>query len=225
MCPCNWRMLQPLLIVAAVSCCAWLMWQHRDQWFPKQDEGTPEPELERLYPDVALRTLPACGRSRETYRLPEGEDHGMIALLWFEDGKFRGRRAQWQMAGRDGTRVVAYEILWGQDTDGETQLLGVIRSTRSLLHGRNTPSRRSFLAKLDGEIFADSPPTEQFRGYQILGLIVSEKARAGMPTRGGAFEFERALKNRETVAVIGARTFPTRKQLGDWMMQCEPGDP
>ena len=54
---------------------------------------------------------------------------------------------------------------------------------------------------------------------------MSAKARPGGIERGGAFDVQRAVNNRETIAVIGTRTFKTRKEQDDWTAYPELPDP
>jgi hypothetical protein len=218
-------MLHPLLTLAAVVCCAWLVVKDRHWWYPEGKERSQKPAPLLPTADDVLRNLLDVKSVRGTYRLPEGENYGMIALLWFENGKLRERLAQWQMSGLDeGTRVVSYEIAWARGVDGKSRLVGAISASDDGYMSKQEQPEGMF-SKLDGEMFIHSPPFEEIRGYRVLAHMVSEKARPGKPERGGAFSAERALANRETVAVLIAKTFATRQQQDEWTVRIERGDP
>ena len=153
-----WRGIHVLLTLAAVACCAWLLAKDRHWWYLDEQDQVQEP-APRLPPaDDTLRSLLDIHSIRGTYRLPEGEHFGVIALLWFEDGKFQNRLAEWQMSSafQDGC-VVSYDITLGRGPNGKPQVLGSISEpTVSYRLKKSIPEE--FFSKLDGEIFRQTPP-------------------------------------------------------------------
>jgi hypothetical protein len=204
----------------------WLILKDQRHWYPEQNTLAQEQVVPSLQSDDAVRTLLNVSSVGGAYRLPEGENFGVIALLWFENGKFRGRPEVWQLtASPEGTRAVAYQIVWGKGPEGEMRMVEVVRADTSTLSGSSRKQTEQLLSKLDGNISTTiSGPSEEVRGYRMLACILSKKTRPGGKSGAfGSFAFD--LENRETVAVIGVKTFPTKQQMFDWMEQDEPADP
>jgi hypothetical protein len=145
-------------------------------------------------------------------------------LLWFENGKFRGRRGTWQVTAMvAGTRSVAYQFLWGRGPDGKFRLAGMT-STPDSKGGLFYYEKEDDFAKLDGGGTTNrSDFSETIRGYRVLGYFASSKRRPGAPGEFGTLE--KMLEYRETVAVFGLKTFATSKEAGDWFFVSEPADP
>src|SRR5262245_24118301 len=224
MCRRTWHVLHALLTLAVVACCVWLVWKDQRREYPARIERAAQPEVPRLYPDDALRAFLNLRSVGGTYRLPEGESYGAIALLLFEDGKFRGRKGAWHIAGvPEGANAVSYQFVWGRSADGGTRLVTVFREPGGSQITGSTKDDPEFLAKLDGMIISVANPSEEVRGYRILAHVSSAKLQPGKPGLFGTFA--RELENRQSVAVVGVKTFPTEDQAADWLFKREPGDP
>jgi hypothetical protein len=224
MCCRVWRVTHVLLTLAAVGCCGWLLWRDTHRPAAEQSLLGPDPERPTFPADDALRSFLDVKSIGGDYQLPEGENFGVIALLLFEDGKFRGRRGAWQITGSsNGTRSVAYQLLWGRGTDGGTRLVCVTRTPNTTMTGTGRKEDAEFLA-MRFEGFGTQPkPTEEVRGYRVLAHAISSEVREGQPGTFGRATVD--INHRKTVAVVGVKTFPTFEQAHDCLVAKEPADP
>jgi hypothetical protein len=234
MCCRFWRVLHPLLTFAAVACCAWLVWKERQRSYlegdsglgkPEQNDQRPTSQRKVLHTDTALRTLLNAKSVGGDYQLPEGENYGGIALLWFEDGRFRGRRASLEFPGTpDGVRAVSYQFLWGEGPDRKTRVVGLLSYPPDGLFTDVSPIETDdFFAKLDiASGMTPSRPAEEVRGYRILTHLSSRKGRGGVGQPMESSTCAHAIESRQTVLVVGVKTFPTFNQASDWYLAREP---
>jgi hypothetical protein len=216
------RVTHSLLTLALVGCCAYLLWREAHRSGVAQPPA-PDSERAALPADEALHTSLDVKSIGGTYELPEGENYGVIALLHFEDGKFRGRQDAWQITGEPkGTRVVSYQLFWGKGPGGGTQVAVVTRTPTS---GSRSISRKvPLLSGLNGHsLEARSAPSEEVRGYRVLGHIMSSEIRPGRS--GSVGRADNDIENRQAVAVIGVKTFSTSEQARDCLFAREPADP
>src|SRR2546430_115080 len=128
-----WPVTHATLTLAAVGCCAWLLWResHRPQAAPDRPDTSTDSDRPAFTADVALRGMLGAQSFEGEFTLPEGHTRVVIALLWFEDGKFRGRRETSEfLADTKEGRTVSYQILWGRGTDGASRLVCAARTPR-----------------------------------------------------------------------------------------------
>ncbi|QJW96244.1 hypothetical protein [Frigoriglobus tundricola] len=216
-----WRVARTALTLALVACCGYLLWRDSHPSVAPPVSGTGRPSLQA---DTALRSFLDAKSIGGEYELPENENYGVIAVLAFEDGKFRGRRGQWAITGiPGGTRAVSYQLLWGQGADGP-RAVGGTRTPDDAAHTVFRKEDGAFLCGLDGPWNSTrSAPSEEVRGYRVLGHILSSEIRPG---RSGTFgRVVDDIENRQTVAVVGVKTFPTASQSSEWFFTREPLDP
>lgn len=218
-----WGVAHATLTLVLVACCGYLLW--RDSHPSVAAPSTPSAGRPSLPADDALRYFLDTKSIGCEYDLPEGENYGVIAVLAFEDGKFRGRRGVLQITGRPGgTRAVSYQILWGKGPDGP-RVIGVTRTPDSVALTGFNKEDCAFLFGLGGGQMSQTSgaPSEEVRGYRVLGHILSKEIRPGQPgTFGRAVD---DIQNRQAVAVVGVKTFPTQAQSTDWFFANEPLDP
>jgi hypothetical protein len=223
-----WRVTHPLLTLTLVGCCAYLLWRESRRSAVARPapaaQTAPNPVRPTLPTDVALRRFLNVRSIGGTCELPEGENYGVIALLYFEDGKFRERLDAWQIkAEQKATRAISYQIMWGKGPGGESQLVGVVRMPTG--DTTSPPRKMPLLSKLNGHSMRHNVQTEEVRGYRVLGHAVSSAVRP--PDRLGV-SFGRPaddIKNWHAVAIIGVKTFPTFEQACNCWSAREPSDP
>ena len=218
-----WRGIHLLLTLSALGCCLWLLWH--DQHRPNPDPTSrPDSDRFKLQADSALRSFLDVKSFECNFDVPEGDNHGVITLLRFEDGKFRGRKYgdAWAFTLKTGEpRSVSFSLLRGRRSEDKMRVVGVTRTSDS-----ETTSFRDrddeFWSKLDG---ASSSPggSETVRGYRVLGHLSSTMSRAGKSGQFGSLEL--TLEHRQTVAVIGMKTFPDADQASEWQLGQDKADP
>lgn len=218
-----WRGIHLLLTLSALGCCLWLLW--RDQHRPNPElTSLPGSDRSQLQADSALRSFLDVKSFGCNFNVPEGDNYGVISLLRFEDGKFRGRgyRDAWAFTLKPGEpRSVSFTLLRGRRSDGKMRVVGVTRTSDS----ESTSFRdveEEFLLKLDVGI-SSSGDSETVRGCRVLGYLFSTKSRAGKSGQFGSLEL--TLEHRQTVAVIGVKTFPDADQASEWQLGRDKADP
>lgn len=210
MCSKLWRVTHALLTLTAVGCCAWLAWREYHR---------PDPYRHSSSADLTLRHFLDVRWIGGDYELPRGEEHCVVAVLRFEDGRFLGRFGGGVFSPGSGEpRVVPHYVMWGQGTEGKTRLVNLGYSSSNDL----------FFAKLDGGLGRSlgTASSESVRGYRVVGYAYSKETQAGKERyRDIMGDFDAALRTRRYVAVLGVKPFPTAQEAKDWLNVEERPDP
>jgi hypothetical protein len=205
MCCRFWRVLHPLLTLAAVACSAWLVWK---------DQRRPDPERLSTNADTAVRNFLDLRWLGGDYELPAGEHHCAVGVLEFEDGKFRRRRSGTVFSPKPGeSRVVPYYVMWGRGHEGTRVVSGWPGSWMAI-------PKDTFFANIDSAVSRAHGPVSlsDIRGYRVIGFAVSQQPRAGHESFATTFaDLERALEKRQFVAVLGLKVVPTREEAEQWL--------
>ena len=213
MCCRFWRVLHPLLTLAAVACCAWLVWK---------DQRRPDPARLSTHADIPIRNFLDVKWLGGDYELPANERHCAVMALQFEDGKFRGRSQGTVFSPEPGeSRVVPFYVMWGPGPKGTR----VISGWPGLWSGSHV---NEFFAKIDGGLsrMYRGTPTDEIRGYWVIGFAASQKTRPGIDPGIGFGDLKHAIETREAVVVLGIKPFPTHEEAKKWLFENnERGDP
>jgi hypothetical protein len=219
-----WRLVHPLLTLAAVGCCAWFLLREYPRWNSERNvvgDRTAVKELKPLlHDDSALRYFLDVKSVGGTCEMPEGHNWGVIALLLFENGKFSGGQASWHISGStEGTRTFSYQILWGKGPDGEFRVLGAIGAQNDTLWQPLRKDRGQFFSRMQFRSITNSA-SDEVRGYRVLAFGTSQDAWTGRLD-----PINEELKKKQDIVIVGLKTFPTQKESMDWHLAREPGDP
>lgn len=107
-----WKVAHPLLTLAAVGCCVYLLFRPTAP-VPESRTLVPEPRDWELRALLKLRTL------ESHYTLPPGEDHCGVLLMRFKDGRSVGPfTGSTFSVGQDGSRKVPFQVLCGRTPYG-----------------------------------------------------------------------------------------------------------
>lgn len=228
MCSCTWRVCHLSLTLTALACCGWLLYRDSSRSgvsppAPNSEQAVPNLQRPTLSADDALRSFLNVQSASGDFELPEHEKYGVIAILHFENGKFHGRRGACMLTDSPNTsRVVAYQILWGQEPGGGTHVVVMTHTpgiTSTCLWGKG---EGNFLSKVGHASMQSAAATEEVRGYRVIYHSVSHEIRPGKP--GVVGRASEDIQNRQTVAVFGVKTFPTYDEASNWLSQKEPAD-
>jgi hypothetical protein len=161
-----------------------------------------------------------------TYELPPGESYGVLVLLRFEDGKFRGRLFTQQLTGSmEGSRFVSYQLLWGKVPAGGYRMVGVTAFPGGAHTGIAPIEKGEFLPGLENG-HQTVGGNDEVRGYHVLASVSGKETRAGKEASAGRYEsIEFMIDTRRFVAVLGVKTFPTQEQMFEAVFAREPADP
>lgn len=218
-----WRVAHPLLTLALVGCCAYLLWRdwHRPGF---GGHSAPDPARHSAHMDWPLRNFLGVNWLGGDYELPAGEDHCTVVMLRFEDGKFRGRQAGPVFSPRPGdSRVVPFYVMWGPGPKGTRVVSGWPGNWSS---SDNNP----FFANLNGGLgrtYGSDDSRTTLRGYRVIGHAFSQQERAESKNpRVSSIYPDFNIQNRQFVLVLGVKTFATEKEAEDWAYtQDEKPDP
>lgn len=215
-----WRVSQPLLTLAAVACCVWLVWKDQQRPTPEQQRRDLERHSSRA--DIPVRNFLEIKWLGGDYELPESDTHCVVAALQFGDGKFRGRYQATVFSPKPGeSRVVPFYVMWGPGPKGTR----VVSGWPGIWSGAH---RSEFFAKIDGglvRVYGDKS-TDEIRGYRVAGFAASRKTRPGIDADIGFGDLNHAIETREAVVVLGVKPFPTQQEAERWLFENnEPGDP
>jgi len=160
-----WTLAHFTLTLSCIGCCAYLL--VRDQ---RRDQQRPSEHM-----DFALRHFHQVRWLGGDYALPTSQDHCVIAILRFEDGKFKERFGSWAWSPSSGeSRTVPYMVMWGPTADGPQSV--VFSGGMSM-----TGILKKWFANLDGSIGRSHGVSDfgELRGYRVIGYAGSKEPRAG----------------------------------------------
>ena len=210
------RAMHPLLTLALVVCCAYLLWRDSCR-LAAVPAGPVPPSLERLsaHEDAPLRNFLNVRWLGGDYELPADEEHCVAVLLKFEDGKFKGRQHGTAFSPvPGGSRVVPFYAMWGPGPNGPRAASG--------WQGVWTASDNDpFYAGLNGDLarfYGKHMVYSVVRGYRVIGYAASKQMRAGREqfehTVGGSWE--EFINNHQRVLILGVKPFATHEEAWDW---------
>ena len=210
-----WQVIHALFTVSLIGLCGFLLGRDRNR-----PQLGPEPDS--AHADRHLRWFLDVKRMGGDYELPPGEEHCAVALLQFENGKFRRREHGYaHSCPPGGSRVVPYFVMWGPQPDGKSR---VIYGTDYLFLCRFENS--SFHAALDTGGLRSLGTPEEVRGWRVIEFAISAKPREGKALNQSVYDSAAAaIENCETVLVMGLKPFPTEKQAKEYLNTDEPADP
>ena len=221
-----------MLTLAALGCCGWLLWKDMKPSVAQVEGPRPEPVPVApvrpvLYADEAQRVWHRLQSVDGTYEFPPEEQFGLLVMLKFEDSKCRGRLCEVMVpSSTAGTRTVAYQLVWGTAPDGSDRLAVVTKSDRGTSTQLSPKKEDGFFSRLGKESHTSIGGSDKVRDYRVLAMVSSAEVRAGKEAFANDFRnVEFMIDTRQVVAVVGIKTFATRKQLEDAYFTPEPIDP
>lgn len=200
-----WAVTHPLLTLAAVGCCTYLL--------TRPTAPLPSGRMSEDA-DFALRRFLGVKWIGGDYELPKGENHYAVVGLTFKDGKFVGRHGgAARSAEQTGSRVVPYTVMWG-DTPNGLRVMSIEGSISSSWQGDE------FFKNLDGGLSRThgSSMLGEVRGYRIIGYIASRACQPGSEGHENSSGLgpDWQIQHRRYVFLLGIKPFASEQEARDW---------
>ncbi|MFY7952950.1 MAG: hypothetical protein ACOVT5_10610 [Armatimonadaceae bacterium] len=190
-----WKVVHPLLTLAAVGCCVYLL---------LRPTSSPTPDRANEELDEAVRAFVHLRWIGGEYELPHGERFAVVTLMEFKDGEFKRTYFQrvWD-ATVDGQRVRT-RLVWGEGPTGKKALL---------IDGGTTGYDGDF-AELGGPLgrIYGAARCDEVRGFRAIGFASSKDVRPGheQVEEIGGLTCSETVESRKRVLVLGVKPFPDK---------------
>ena len=199
-----WRVVHPLLTLAAVGCCGYLLLRPT----APVPSGRASEEA-----DYTLRHFLGARWIGGDYELPAGEQYAVVLLMEFKEGEYRRTylRRVWD-AKHDG-RVLRTQLMWGEGPNGK----------RAVLIDWGMTTYTGEFAELDGPLgrIYGAAKCDEVRGFRAVGYASSKDIRAGYERLEniGGLDCAEIIESRKRVLVLGVKPFPDEASAEQYVAQ------
>lgn len=185
-----WRVLHPLLTLAAVGCCVYLLVRPT----APVPHGRASEEA-----DHALRMFSGVRCIGGDYELPDGERYAVVVLMEFKEGEYRRNYFSRVWDVKQDGRVLQTLFMWGNGPAGKQA---------ALIDGGMTTYTGDF-AELEGpwqRAFGPGP-CQEVRGFRAVGYASSKDCRVGHERveNIGGLKCTETIESRKRVLVLGVK--------------------
>lgn len=186
-----WKVVHPLLTLAAVGCCVYLLLRPT----APIPSGRASDSEDRL-----LRGLLEIKRIGGDAELPSDVPHCALATFLYKDGQLDHRRNAYVFSPNGGSRVIPYLVVWGPTPKGIRGMTVDQAFTMS--------NADDIWATLDGPLSWCNGPVHagEVHGFRIIGFAASGECRPG----------HEAMRNTSCVLMLGYKPFATRQEAEDY---------
>lgn len=197
-----WRIAHPLLTLAVVGCCVYLLLRPTAP-VPSDRVSASEDHHLRRFLDVKR-----IGGDAE---LPLDVRHVVLAVFLYQDGALDHRRGAYVFSPDGNSRVIPYFVMWGATPRG---VRGATVDQAFVMSDAD-----DIWAKLDGphsNCFGTADLGE-VQGFRIVGFAASSECRPGQEDkRNISAGLKKTLEFRRYVLMLGYKPFATRKEAEDY---------
>jgi hypothetical protein len=194
-----WKVVHPLLTLAAVGCCVYLLLRPTAPVLSGRVSAGEDHHLRRFL-DVKR-----IGGDAE---LPADVHHCALACFLYTDGQLDQRLSADTFSPSAGSRVIPYFVMWGPTAKG------VRGSTVNQWSAMSAAD--DIWAKLDGPLAQCFGPTTfgEVHGFRIIGFAASGECRPSQENKRNisSGDVETTIEIRRHVMMLGYKPFATEEE-------------
>ena len=197
-----WKVVHPLLTLAAVGCCVYLLLRPTAP-VPSPSVATSGRASEEA--DRALRQFLNVRWIGGDAELPSEVEHCAYVLFTYADGHLASHLTSGVFSPNGGSRVIPMMAMWGPTLQGYRGTTGIyVNVANPVWEKLDGQLSRSFGARHEGEV----------HGFRIFGYACSRECQPGWERARDVMgeSAADAIKRRRHVLLLGYKPFATEEE-------------